>query len=420
MKSIRNPLLVLDRKSWPGGFRLFPIALLAVLAAGCSLEPTHKIYYTETVSAVDSTNKVGVDIYKILAKDEGNLCISPLSIATNLSTVLAGARGKTADELNAVLGIPPGGGIHEGFSELRATIEGTNSEDCQTILANVLAYQEGMDLNAQFLGILDKNYSAARLPLNFANRSDDARDRLNTWIAENTKGRIQGFLTGDDITPYTRVILANALTFDAKWDREFDPNDTKEAPFFPEDEREVSVPMMKRKGVFRLSAPADGVQVLRLPYRGGQVEMVLVLPVMGEKLKTVERALSVRQLQQWVDRCQSEPSEVYLPRFTGHTRSDLLGALSQLGMACAFKPTCADFSGITSEPYHVGLVKHGCYVEVDEEGTKAAAVTATGLLGGGAGDEFRADRPFLYFIRETTSGAILLMGRVTNPMALET
>jgi serpin B len=286
-------------------------------------------------------------------------------------------------------------------------------------LANVLAYQEGEDLKAEFLRIMAEDYSATQLPLDFARDADNAMERLNAWIAENTKGRIPDFLSSDEFTADIQIVLANALTFDAKWDREFDPADTRETPFFPEDGREVSVPMMKRKGVFRLSAPADGVQILRLPYRGGQVEMVLVLPAVGEKLRTVERALSARQLLQWIDQCQSEPSEVYLPRFTGRTSSHLRTVLSQLGMPCAFDSACADLSGITSHNYPLVWVKHGCYVEVDEEGTKAAAVTATGP-GGGSGDEFRADRPFLYFIRETTTGAILLMGRVTNPMELET
>jgi len=264
--------------------------------------------------------------------------------------------------------------------------------------------------------IITYAYAAHLSEADFEGQSGEARAAMNTWISEHTAGRIEALLAPGDLSPDTVFLLANTLVFDAEWAQEFDPKDTRESSFYLETGETVEVPMMRRKGTYRVSQRNHEAEVLRLPYHDGRGEMVLVVPAEDEPLESVERLLSTTQIDAWLAGCETESLEVSLPRFTGLSTIYLNEALSHLSMPCAFEQDCADFTGMIEMKSWLKLIKHGCYVEVDEKGTEAAAATVAVGLGGRSGGSFAADRPFLYFIRDTGTGAILLMGRVMNPL----
>ena len=360
------------------------------------------------------TNQLAFKLYDALAQNDEDLCFSPISVATVLSMGLSGARTTAARELETLLGLEPGHTANAGFKEFLAGVEVNNSPRNRLVLANAFMHQQGMHVNDNFLNVIGTNYDAEVFPADFARRPGEAREQLNSWVEHNTDGRIPGLLDANDVDANTCLILANTLLFDGAWASTFDASRTSEAPFHREKGGEVYVAMMYQKADFSSYIESDEVQIIRLPYAGDQIEMVVILPAEGKSLSTLERTLTPAQLTKWLSSCNSQKVDLYLPRFKARTKFYLNDILASLGVSCIFEPGCPDFSGISSEPFWISLVKHACYVEVDEEGTKAAAATA--MVGTRSSrNEFRADRPFLYFIRETTSGTILLMGRVVNP-----
>jgi len=327
---------------------------------------------------------------------------------------LSGARATAARELETVLGLEPGHTAHEGFKQLLAGIEVNNSARSRLLLANAFMHQQGMNPIDNFLNVIGTNYGAEVFATDFARRPGEACEQLNSWVEHNTDGRISGFLDSNDVDANTCLILANTLLFDGAWASPFDANRTTEAPFHRDRGGDVYVAMMYQQGRFSSYIGSDEAQIIRLPYAGDRVEMVVILPAEGKSLRTLEDTLTTEQLSTWIGRCGPQEVDLHLPRFKGRTKFYLNDILSSLGAPCIFDPGCADFSGISSERFWISYVKHACYVEADEEGTKAAAATA--MIGTRSSPQaFRADRPFLYLIRETTNGAILLMGRVVDP-----
>lgn len=360
------------------------------------------------------TNQLAFKLYGALAQNDEDLCFSPISVATVLSMGLSGARNTAARELESLLGLEPGYTANAGFKAFLSGIEVNNSPRNRLVLANAFMHQQGMHVNDNFLNVLGTNYDAEVFPADFARRPGEACDQLNSWVERNTDGRIPGLLDPNDVDANTCLILANTLLFDGAWASTFDASRTSEAPFHREKGGEVFVSMMYQKADFSSYIESDEVQIIRLPYAGEKIEMVVILPSEGKSLRTLESALTPAQLTKWLESCNSQKVDLYLPRFKARTKFYLTDILAGLGAPCIFEPGCADFSGITSKPFWISHVKHACYVEVDEEGTKAAAATA--IVGTRSRmNEFRADRPFLYLIRETTHGIILVMGRVVNP-----
>ncbi len=370
--------------------------------------------HTSPEKVAELTNQLAFKLYDALAQNDEDLCFSPISVATVLSMGLSGARTTAARELETLLGLEPGHTANAGFKEFLAGVEVNTSPSNRLVLANAFMHQQGMHVNDNFLNVIGTNYDAEIFPADFARRPGEACEQLNSWVERNTDGRIPKLLNADDVNANTCLILANTLLFDGTWVSTFDASKTREAPFYREKDGEVYVAMMYQQGLFSASTGSDDAQIIRLPYAGEKIEMVVILPAEGKPLRTLESTLTTSQLTKWLGSCNSQKVDLHLPRFKARTEFALDDILFNLGASCIFAPGCADFSGITSEPFWISRVKHACYVEVDEEGTKAAAATA--MVGTRSRrNEFRADRPFLYLIRETTSGTILLMGRVVNP-----
>jgi serpin B len=236
-------------------------------------------------------------------------------------------------------------------------------------------------------------------------------------VAEKTNDKIQNLIPPGLLSKLTRLVLTNAIYFKGRWEKEFDEERTADAPFWLAPQETVAVPMMRQEERFPY-AESDGLQVLSLPYAGGELAMTILLPARRDGLAELEKRLSAESLARWHGRLSSRKVRVEIPRFEMTTRFRLGQALKELGMERAFGAG-ADFGGITPDSgFQLSEVVHKAFVEVNEEGTEAAAATAVvGITAAMPGRTplFRADHPFLFLIRHRPSGTVLFMGRVANP-----
>lgn len=270
-------------------------------------------------------------------------------------------------------------------------------------------------------------FGAELEPLNFAD-ADRSRHHINGWVAKQTVGSIRDLIPPSALNEQTRLVLVNAIYFLGQWIHPFDARSTVPAAFRAASGATHAVPTMHQLGYLAF-AHTDGVKVLELPYRGGKVSMLLVLPDTTDGLETVERRLSPAVLDQWLSATSPQSVLVSLPKFEINPAQPLAlrDTLSALGMARAFDSDHADFSGIANpasgaDRLFISEVYHKAFVKLDELGTEAAAATAVVLVetsaappSGPPPEQFRADHPFLFVLRHAPSGAILFIGRITDP-----
>ncbi len=256
--------------------------------------------------------------------------------------------------------------------------------------------------------------------MNFQQDPEGSRRIINDWVAEQTEDRIKDLIPGGMLPADTRLVLTNAIYFLGDWAHEFDKDDTRDRPFHLAGDQEVAVPTMKQTHRFQ-HTNIDGGQLLRLPYQGNELEMVILLPDAENGLATLEANLTAAQLNGWLAVTKPALAEVQLPRFRLEGEFSLNKALYQLGMRQAFSRS-ADFSGMTSaEHLFISDVIHKSFVDVFEKGTEAAAATAIVLrvtsmpIPVQPEVVFHADHPFLFLIRHQATGSILFMGRVMDP-----
>jgi serpin B len=374
-----------------------------------------------------SLSRFAVDLYRELRSEEGNVFFSPYSISAALAMAREGARGETAAELDRVLHFPPDLAKAQGVlaEALRPReVDAYDEHDVvrrmpayELNVANALWGQEGLPFLAPFTQALEQHHGAPLRRIDFR-RSDEARRRINAWVAEQTRERIQDIVPPGMPDPDTRLVSANAIYFKASWDEPFEESATRDAPFYAP-KGEVSARLMRQTD--HLEYAEDGaVQVLRLPYRGRDTSMLVVLPQRRDGLAAVEKKLTAEGLAGWLGGLKSTRVDVQLPRFHARHGFDAVRALSALGLSRAFSDTQADFSGmLREEPLCIGAVLHEAFVAVDEEGTEAAAATVTGTRAASARPQrpvrFVADHPFLFLIRHEATGAVLFMGRLSDP-----
>jgi serpin B len=349
----------------------------------------------------------GTDMYRLLAPDAPDLVFSPASVAAALRLALCGARGQTAAELAAVLHIQAQNAA-AGLRDLDALTAHT-PEDITFRVANTVWVQSGLPLQPDFTAIPSSTITDA----DFAGQPERTRSRINQAIEEQTAGKITNLLPPGAVSPLTRLVLANALYLKAPWADPFPGQATKDAPFHPGPDRTVTVPMMRGRAS-REYLRGDGYQAVLLPYRHSRLAMAIVLP--DGPLHTLAGA-SLSELLAGVTAHQVTLS---LPRFRVEQDTDLGPVIRRLGVSTAFTGD-ADFSGITTaEPLHIGAAVHKAYVDVDEQGTEAAAATALGFAAAAMRKppppaEMIVDRPFLFAIIDAAGGGPLFLGQVTNP-----
>ena len=359
-----------------------------------------------------------MDLYARRSGSESNLFFSPNSIETALAMTYAGARGRTADQMAAVLHLPPGNKtVETAFGDFITGLNGNGeARKYQLSIANALWGQRGFHFLPDFVHLLNSNYGAGLEEVNFKEDSEGARQTINAWVEKKTNGKIQDLIGAGALTPATRLVLTNAIYFKGTWEAPFRKEETYEETFYrPE---KANVPMMHRTGDYGYFE-GDDFKAITMPYAGGDLSMIILLPNKNDGLPSLEKELTAEAFAKWTSRFQSQEVRVSLPRFQLTEKFELAGTLTSMGMRDAFGAS-ADFSGMTgSRNVAISDVIHKAFVEVNEQGTEAAAATGVMMLGMAAWPappkDFRADHPFLFLIRDDASGAILFMGRLADP-----
>lgn len=419
---------------WPvPSFIAFGLFLIALPFFGCDrnqaalsskplVKPTQQVASQDMATLVEGNTKFALNLYSQLRTQPDNLFFSPYSISTAIAMTAAGAKGKTATQIDRVFSfnLPPAS-LHPEFAQL--TYQLTDARGYQLSIANRLWAQKDFPLLPPFVKTTQDFYGAPIESLNFANAAEASR-KINDWVAKQTQNQIKDLLSPEDLDCNTRLVLTNAIYFKGNWLNQFESGKTKNQPFTLASGEKQQVPMMSQSQDFRY-AEFENLQVLEMPYQGNKLSLVILLPANPDGLPKLEGALTADNLQKWLSFSQREV-QVFLPKFTFEQSFNLKDVLSQMGMPDAFsnQPGVADFSGITNkENLFVSNVIHKAFVEVDEKGSKAAAATAAIMCTTEpcasplppSPPIFRADHPFLFLIRERQSGTIIFMGRFADP-----
>lgn len=337
-----------------------------------------------------------IDLYRRAAAAEGNVVLSPYSIAIALRMLLAGARGETAGEIARVLG------------------NASSAPAADVLSANALWIKAGYPFEAAFASTLKRDFDALVEALDFA-QNKAAAARINGWVSDQTRGMIENLVSPDLLDELTALVLTNAVYLKARWQKPFDTDDTQDDVFHLAGGGEVPVKMMERRLTLS-AAKIRGGRVFEMPY-AAELSMLICLPDAIDGLAEIERSFDPAA---W--RLEPRPAKVFLPRFSAGMRLDVAEILQKMGIRRAFRRGEADLSGITAEePLWVSAVLHQGRIDVDEEGTEAAAATAILVLRAAAPrprpiEEFRVDRPFLFLIR-SKRGEVVFIGRVADPAA---
>lgn len=377
--------------------------------------------------AADSCNEFAFSFLRTAAPSDQNLFFSPLSLSTALTLTWAGARGETAAEMAAMLHLAADAErVHQGQQNLMRLCDGAVAGPGQKLtIANGMWLHKDYPFLPDYLALGRDRYLAELAMVDFQ-QTENARQQINRWVSAKTGGLIPELFSPGVIVGLTRLVIANAIYFKGVWVEPFDPEKTKPGPFTLADGSKRQTPFMNRRGRMRF-AEAEGVRLLELPYRGEAVSMVVLMPADADgadrppALSELEGRLSAARLTEWLGLLSTQEVVLALPRFKMRSTLRVDEALQKLGMREAFGQA-ADLSGMDGRPgwLYVSAVVHEAYVDVNEEGTEAAAATGVVVTARAAPIgpvEFRADRPFLFLLLERRSGAIVMMGRMAEPAA---
>ncbi|XP_066043022.1 serpin B6-like [Chamaea fasciata] len=378
----------------------------------------------ESLCAANSTFAVDL-LRKLCEKNSGqNVFFSPFSISSALSMVLLGARGSTEAQISKVLSLKSGQDAHNAYQSLLSDINDPNTKYILRT-ANRLYGEKTFEFLASFLESSQKSYHAGLEQMDFVHAWEDCRKQINGWVEERTEGKIQNLLAEGILNSLTRLVLVNAIYFKGNWEEQFDKKNTRERPFHINKNETRPVQMMFKEANFNMTYIGDlQTKILELPYVGNELSMIILLPDAIQDGSTgverLERELTYEKLIDWInpEMMDSTKVRVSLPRFKLEENYDLKPLLISMGMPDAFDLGKADFSGMSSDNELVlSEVVHKSFVEVNEEGTEAAAATAAVMLMRCAMivPEFTADHPFLFFIRHNKTGSILFCGRFCCP-----
>ena len=408
-------------------------ALLVTMAQGA----------TSFELAAKATNELGVDLHRQLATGDENLCVSPYSIDSALAMTFVGADGETRSEMARVLHFPNGGDVSASFCALQNTLEQMSSKTAELVkqskkfggpsepitlnIANRLFAQKGYHFRDAFLSLVKHNFGGAFEPLDFVVDPATATQRINKWVADQTRDRIRDLIPEGALDKTTRLVLANALYLKAPWASEFSQNATQPQPFFVRGGGPVDVPMMRKTDKNFGYARHEGFTVVGLPYAGNELQFLVLLPDDINGLRGLEAKLSADLLASCA-KLQKRDVDLHLPKFKLEAPTITLAKqFETLGMKTAFDQPkgSANFDKIaprTPDDYlYISQIFHKTFIAVDEKGTEAAAATAVAMLAGSAMRqalpplEVKVDRPFVYAIQHVASGVCLFLGRATDP-----
>lgn len=354
----------------------------------------------------------------------GNIFFSPFSISSALAMVILGAKGSTAAQLSKTFHFDSVEDIHSRFQSLNAEVSKRGASHTLK-LANRLYGEKTYNFLPEYLASTQKMYGADLAPVDFLHASEDARKEINQWVKGQTEGKIPELLAVGVVDSMTKLVLVNAIYFKGMWEEKFMTEDTTDAPFRLSKKDTKTVKMMYQKKKFPFGYIPDlKCKVLEMPYQGGELSMVILLPKDIEDestgLKKIEKQITLEKLLEWTKRENLEFIDVHvkLPRFKIEESYTLNSNLGRLGVQDLFSSSKADLSGMSgSRDLFISKIVHKSFVEVNEEGTEAAAAT-----GGIATfcmllpeEEFTVDHPFIFFIRHNPTSNVLFLGRVCSP-----
>ena len=349
----------------------------------------------------------------------GNLFFSPYSISTALAMTYAGARGNTEKQMAAALHFTlPQQRLHPAFGALqKQLIQDENSQGYLLLLANALWPQKGEPILKEFLDLNKHYYEAGITLLDFANETEKSRQIINSWVEEKTKSKIKDLIPPDGVDRETVLVITNAVYFKGDWKFKFEKSDTKREDFAVSAKNKIKVDMMHLKENFKYYDDAN-LQVIELPYKGDELSMLVILPRDTEGIKDIESTLSAENLNRLLSKMKTREVDVYFPKFKiAWGTFSLNKVFITLGMSDAFNPGQADFTGMhLKRNIWIENIFHKAFIEVNEEGTEAAAGTAVVIEKSiKLPVVFCADHPFIFLIKDNRSGSILFMGRVMDP-----
>jgi serpin B len=362
-----------------------------------------------------------LNLYARLKTTDGNLFFSPYSISTCLAMTYAGARGDTAAQMAQTLHFDTNQiQLASSFGELQKQLN--NEQEKKGIelnIANGLWGQKDYPFLPAFLNVAKQSYGANLKQVDFHTHAETARIEINDWVSDKTKAKITDLIQPGVLDPMTRLVLVNAIYFKGRWASEFEKQNTRKLPFTVSSAQKIEVPLMSRTADFRY-AEVEGLQLLELPYAGDDLSMVVLLPRELDGLKGVEDQFNKQTLDRWLAQAREQKVAVFLPKFKMAAQFSLAKPLAEMGMTDAFSRN-ANFSGMDGErDLFISAVVHKAFVDVNEEGTEAAAATGVvmrsmAVMMPRPTPIFRADHPFIFLIRDNHSGSILFLGRLVDP-----
>lgn len=410
----------------------FTILLLLLISISCAKDvkkekapevdaSTHGSEKMSTKSLEEGNMKFAFDLYRQLKNEEGNIFVSPYSISSALAMTYGGAKKDTEKQIAKALNFNlDQKSIHQGFNTIDKLLASVNDKgDVSLTVANSIWPDKNYKFLEEYVNLLKEMYGVTVLPQDFAKAAEKARIDINEWVEEKTNKKIIDLIGPGVLDGLTKLVLVNAIYFKGDWEKQFKKDETREVDFYKKSGTS-KVQMMSIKEKYRY-AEDNAVQIIELPYKGGDLSMVVILPKDKDSIEVVENSLNEEIIKVWDKAMIKEEVFLFLPKFKIEWGTETLDQpLKDLGMVDAFS-TNADFSGMNGKrDLFIKTVLHKSFIEVNEEGAEAAAATAVVMarasVGGPKPIFFRADHPFLFFIKEKSTGTILFMGRFSEPL----
>jgi len=398
-------------------------------------EPVQASSSRETALVAQGNNAFAIELYRQLQDGEGNLFFSPYSISTALALTYAGARGRTQEQMAEVLCFPTSvDGLRklgtagepltpeqfaQAFGRIIKDLNARGGQGKYELrVANALWGQKDYEFLKPFVWLVEKQYGGKLQSVDFIAATEKAGQTINSWVEKQTNDKIRDLISQGMLDAMTRLVLTNAVYFKGHWASQFEEDRTRDEPFLLLTGGKMQVPMMNQKAEFGY-AETEALQMLEMPYVGEELSMLILLPKKTNGLGQLEKDLSAEAINRWLAEARKRDVIVTIPKFKMTDKFSMERVLRAMGMADAFSQA-ADFSGMTGRrDLFISAVVHQAYVDVNEEGTEAAAATGVVMkLTSAMPDRipvFRADHPFVFLIRDEASGSILFLGRVVNP-----
>jgi serpin B len=405
---------------------LLPITGASIVQSSKARLTSPNVAPSDLTDAANGNNAFAFDLYRSLRNEnaDSNLFYSPFSISLALAMTYAGARGQTEQQMAETLHFLPQSRLHPALNQLDLELaqrgkgaKGKDGEGFRLNIANAIWGQQGYRFLPVFLDLLAENYGSGLRLLDFAANPESSRATINNWVSDQTGGKIKDLIPQGMLDKLTRLVLTNAIYFNAAWGTPFEKSLTQDGAFHLQNGSQVTVPMMRQTTSLGY-AEGQNYQAVELPYDGRQLSMVILLPKEGQ-FDAFESAMDADQVNAILKNLRQRQVALSLPRFKIESEFSLAQTLAAMGMPDAFSSQ-ADFSGMDgTRNLFISDVVHKAFVSVDESGTEAAAATAVVMKLTSVMPEqpveVTVDRPFIFLIRDIPTGTILFVGRVVNP-----